>query len=40
MEKSIDIDGILADVETHFTSWYEKEIGESFSKKDLKRKTE
>ncbi len=42
MKKSIaiDMDGVLADVEAHFITWYEKEYGERFSKKDLKGKTE
>ncbi|MDX1428019.1 5' nucleotidase, NT5C type [Salegentibacter mishustinae] len=42
MKKSIaiDMDGVLADVEAHFITWYEKEYGERFSKNDLKGKTE
>lgn len=41
MKKSIaiDMDGVLADVEVRFITWYEKEYGKKFSKKDLKWKT-
>lgn len=42
MKKSIaiDMDGVLADVEAHFISWYERDSGEKFSKKDLEGKSE
>ncbi|MBZ9729372.1 5'(3')-deoxyribonucleotidase [Salegentibacter sp. JZCK2] len=42
MKKSIaiDMDGVLADVEAHFISWYERDYGEKFSKQDLKGKSE
>jgi 5'(3')-deoxyribonucleotidase len=34
------MDGVLADVETHFITWYERDYGKKFSKKDLEGKTE
>lgn len=37
---AIDMDGVLADVEAHFISWYEHQYGEKFSKKDLEGKSE
>jgi len=42
MKKSIaiDMDGVLADVESHFLTWYERDYGEKFTKKDLEGKTE
>jgi len=42
MKKSIaiDMDGVLADVEAHFLSWYERDYGQKLSKKDLQGKTE
>ncbi|WP_037315106.1 5'-nucleotidase [Salegentibacter sp. Hel_I_6] len=42
MKKSIaiDMDGVLADVESHFLTWYERDYGEKFTKKDLAGKTE
>ncbi|MFI2742352.1 5'(3')-deoxyribonucleotidase [Zhouia sp. PK063] len=37
---AIDMDGVLADVETHFLNWYESDYGKRFTKTDLIGKSE
>ena len=42
MRKSIaiDMDGVLADVETHFLSWYKRDFNIAMTKEDLQGKSE
>ncbi|SFC07673.1 5'(3')-deoxyribonucleotidase [Zunongwangia mangrovi] len=37
---AIDMDGVMADVETHFLNWYNKEYQDKLTHEDLKGKTE
>lgn len=42
MKKSIaiDMDGVLADVEAHFITWYHRDYGQKFTKRDLLGRSE
>ena len=37
---AIDMDGVIADVETHFLHWYERDFGHLYSAKDIEGKAE
>ena len=37
---AIDMDGVMADVETHFLSWFNKEYQDTLTHQDLKGKSE
>ncbi|WBL20829.1 5' nucleotidase, NT5C type [Zunongwangia sp. HRR-M8] len=37
---AIDMDGVMADVETHFLTWYNKEYSENLSREDIRGKSE
>ena len=37
---AIDMDGVMADVETHFLNWYNKEYQDKLTHEDLKGKSE
>lgn len=37
---AIDMDGVIADVESHFLNWYERDYGVAFTAADLQGKSE
>lgn len=37
---AIDMDGVLADVETHFVNWYERDFGELVTRESMSGKAE